>query len=52
MFRYRRTIMSAGVLAVSLFYFIYALLCIESRHVWVCRIPGLFRGLWAVCWSF
>jgi putative tricarboxylic transport membrane protein len=33
MFRYRRTIMSAGVLAVSLFYFIYALLCIESRHV-------------------
>ena len=33
MFRYRRTSMSAGVLAVSLFYFIYALLCIESRHV-------------------
>ena len=31
--RYRRTILSAGILAVSLFYFLYALFCIESRHV-------------------
>lgn len=33
MIRYRRTILSAGILAVSLFYFIYALFCIESHHV-------------------
>lgn len=50
--RYRRTVSSAFILAVSLFYFLYALFFIESHRVrgvpdsgFVLRIVGLFLVL-------